>query len=57
MTTRKGTLHCWTVLALAISSMVGAVDLQAQPQQRAADESSLAAVKETVLKYDLFQSH
>ena len=55
MNTRAATFRCWPILGLAASSVLGAVVLQAQSQQRASDTSSFVAVKETVLKYDLFQ--
>ncbi len=59
MNTRKETFRFWMILALAASNVVGPVTLQAQQQaqseQRAFDPSSFVAVKETVLKYDLFR--
>ncbi len=55
MNTREATFRSWTILVLAAFSVVGPVTLQAQPQQRTSDPSSFVAVKETVLKYDLFQ--
>jgi len=55
MNTRKATFRRWTILAFAASSVMGTVTLQAQSQQRNSDTSSFVAVKETVLKYDLFQ--
>lgn len=54
MNTRKATLRSWTAfLAIAASTVVGMVTLQAQSQS--SDPSSLVPIKETVLKYDLFQ--
>jgi general secretion pathway protein G len=53
--TRKATFRFWTILALAAPSVAGTVSLHAQSVQRASDASLLVVIKETVLKYDLFQ--
>jgi hypothetical protein len=54
MTTRKATFRSWTAfLALVASTVVAMVTLQAQSQS--SDPPSLAAARETLLKYDLFQ--
>lgn len=55
MKARKATFRFWTILALAASSVAGTVCLKAQSEQRTSDASSFVVVKETVLKYDLFQ--
>jgi general secretion pathway protein G len=55
MNTCEATFRFWMILALAGFSAVGTVTLQAQSEQRVSDPSSFVAVKETVLKYDLFQ--
>jgi general secretion pathway protein G len=55
MNTREAAFRFWTILALAASSVMGTVSLQAQSEQRTSDASSFVVEKETVLKYDLFQ--
>lgn len=55
MNTRETRPRFWTIFAVVVCSIVGTVTMQAQSERRASDPSSFVAIKETVLKYDLFQ--